>query len=200
MARWAIKLSAFQIENIQYRPRTANANADSLSRNPIEVTLKQEVEQSTLKGEEISKNVTAGRSETTNTQNRREISTIETIINILENTNILDDVKSEQQADSKLNHIIQQLKANPTPEFNDKGQPYVLISDILYKIKNSNRHYNQRMLGIKHLLVIPKTMQNKVLKWNVGRIVLVEHTFSVELYCPFMCVYLYVCLYLGSNK
>lgn len=101
----------------------------------------------------------------TNFQNRHELWTIETIINIWENTNILDDVKSEQQAESKLNHIIQQLKANPTPEFNDKRQPYVLINDILYKIKNSNRHYNQRMLGIKHLLVIPKTMQNKVLKW-----------------------------------
>ena len=165
LARWAIKLSAFQIENIQYRPGTANANADSLSRNPIGMTSKQEVEQSTLNAEEISKNVISGRSKTTNTRDCREISTIETIINIWENTNILDDIKSEQQADSKLNHIIQQLKTNPTPELNDKRQPHVLINDILYKIKNSNRHYNQWMLGIKHLLVIPKTMQNKVLKW-----------------------------------
>jgi hypothetical protein len=35
LARWAMKLSAFQIESIQYRPGTANANADSLSRNPV---------------------------------------------------------------------------------------------------------------------------------------------------------------------
>jgi hypothetical protein len=60
---------------------------------------------------------------------------------------------------------IQQLKANLSPEFNDKPQPFVLINDILYKVKNSNRHYNQRMLGNKHLLVIPKKMQNRLLEW-----------------------------------
>ncbi|CAF4967978.1 unnamed protein product, partial [Rotaria socialis] len=26
-------------------------------------------------------------------------------------------------------------------------------------------HYNQRIIGEKHLLVIPKTMQNKLLEW-----------------------------------
>ena len=163
LARWAMKLSAFQIENIQYRPGTANANADSLSRNPIIPT--SSVEQSIREVKEIKDNTMCEKNMATSNQNVHELAAIETIINIWENTNILDDVKNEQQADTNLNHIIQQLKANPSPEFNDKRQPFVLINDILYKIKNSNRHYNQRMLGNKHLLVIPKTMQNKLLKW-----------------------------------
>ncbi|CAF1691145.1 unnamed protein product, partial [Adineta ricciae] len=32
-------------------------------------------------------------------------------------------------------------------------------------IKNSNRHYNQRIIGNKHLLVVPKTKQAQILKW-----------------------------------
>jgi hypothetical protein len=35
LARWAMKLSTYQIEKIKHRPGKANANADSLSRNPI---------------------------------------------------------------------------------------------------------------------------------------------------------------------
>jgi hypothetical protein len=163
LARWAMKLSAFQIESIQYRPGTANANADSLSRNPIISTSSSE--KSAQEGMEIKENIISKEKDTNIVRKPYEISTIETIINLWENTNILDDIKNEQQADSNLNHIIQQLKANPSPEFNDKRQPFVLINDILYKIKNSNRHYNQRMLGNKHLLVIPKKMQNKLLEW-----------------------------------
>ena len=163
LARWAMKLSAFQIESIQYRPGTANANADSLSRNPITPTSSvQEVEQE-VRG--INENSTSEEKSEKRVQKPYEISTIETIINLWENTNILDDIKEEQQADAKLNHIIQQLKTDPSPEFNDKRQPFVLINDILYKIKNSNRHYNQRAFGNKHLLVIPKTMQNRTLRW-----------------------------------
>ena len=165
LARWAMKLSAFQIENIQYRPGAANANADSLSRNPIDTSSTQADEHSSCEVGGTQENLMYKRSTIGSSQNFHEVTAVETIINIWQNTNILDDVKAEQQADSKLNHIIQQLKANPSPEFNDKKQPYVLINDILYKIKNSNRHYNQRMLGNKHLLVIPKTMQNRLLNW-----------------------------------
>ena len=137
LARWAIKLSAYHIEEIRYRPGKANANADSLSRNPLP--------------DEIN--------------NSHELSTIETAINVWENTNILDNIKIEQRADPKLQHIIEHLETNPSPTFNDKRSPNVLINGLLYKIKNSNRHYNQRVLGTKHLLVIPKLMQHKLLQW-----------------------------------
>ncbi len=137
LARWAMKLSTYQIEEIKYRPGKANANADSLSRNPV-----------------LDDN-----------NNQHELSTLETAINIWEGTNILDDIKVQQRADLKLKPIIQQLETNPSAGFNDKRNPYALINGLLYKIKNSNRHYNQRVLGSKHLLVIPKTMQNKLLHW-----------------------------------
>ena len=161
LARWAMKLSAFQIESIQYRPGKANANADSLSRNPVENNLTQSAGQSTP---ETKKRLNE-EDNSNNLMKPHEISTIETVINLWESTNILDDIKQEQQADPKLNYIIQQLKAIPSPSYNDKRQPFVLINDILYKIKNSNRHYNQRILGNKHLLVIPNTMQHKLLQW-----------------------------------
>jgi transposase InsO family protein len=137
LARWAIKLSAFQIEEIRYRPGKANANADSLSRNPIPA--------------EIDKVL--------------ELSTVETAINLWENTNILDNIRTEQQADSKLQPIIQRLQSQTPQESNDKRNPYAIINGILYKIKNSNRHYNLRILGNKHLLVVPKSMQQKILQW-----------------------------------
>lgn len=138
LARWAMKLSAYQIENIQYRPGNQNTNADSLSRNPI----KNHDEDQPPK-----------------------VLAIETAINLWENTNILNEIKSEQEKDSKLKCIITHLRNNNTPITSDKRNPYVLINDILYKVKNSNRHYNQREIGNKHLLVIPKSMQQKLLTW-----------------------------------
>ncbi|CAF1158517.1 unnamed protein product, partial [Adineta ricciae] len=137
IARWAMKLSAYQIEEIRYRPGKSNANADSLSRNPLK----------------------------TDKDQQHELSTIETGINIWENTNILDDIKKEQQSDPKLKPIIDWLQSSTSTNFNDKRNPYVLINNLLYKIKNSNRHYNQRIIGNKHLLVVPKTKQAQILKW-----------------------------------
>ena len=137
LARWAMKLSAYQIENIQYRPGKQNANADSLSRNPV----------------------------TTDDAQHPKLLTIETAINIWENTNILAEIKQKQNEDEKLKPFITHLRNNETPMTNDKRNPYVLINDILYKVKNSNRHYNQREVGNKHLLVIPKSMQEKLLAW-----------------------------------
>lgn len=165
LARWAMKLSAFQIESIQYRPGTANGNADSLSRNPVADHTTEAAGQSETDDNEYIERRSVTRSRANNSLNTYEISTIDTIINLWENTNILEDLKKEQQADSKLNPIIQNLKTTTSPAINDKKQPFVLINDILYKIKNSNRHYNQRTLGNKHLLVIPKAMQHKLLQW-----------------------------------
>ncbi|CAF4588394.1 unnamed protein product, partial [Rotaria socialis] len=137
LARWAMKLSAYQIEEIKYRPGKLNANADSLSRNPLPDDI----------------------------VNQHEVSTIETAVNLWQNTNILKDIKEEQQADPKLKQIINFLETKPTTDSNDKRNPHILVNGLLYKIKNSNMHYNQRIIGEKHLLVIPKAMQNKLLEW-----------------------------------
>ncbi|CAF2775804.1 unnamed protein product [Rotaria sp. Silwood2] len=137
IARWAMKLSAYQIEEIRYRPGKLNANADSLSRNPLPDDI----------------------------INQHEVSTIETAVNLWQNTNILNDIKEEQQADPKLKQIINFLEIKPTTDSSDKRNPHILVNGLLYKVKNSNKHYNQRIIGEKHLLVIPKTMQNKLLEW-----------------------------------
>lgn len=137
LARWAMKLSAYQIEEIKYRPGKLNANADSLSRNPLP----------------------------NDDTNQHEVLTMETAINLWQNTNMLNDIGKEQEKDTKLKPIIEFLKAQPTAEFNGKRNPYILINGLLYKIKNSKKHYNQRLLGKKHLLVIPRVMQNKLLDW-----------------------------------
>jgi transposase InsO family protein len=137
LARWAMQLSSFQIEEIKYRPGKSNANADSLSRNPLP----------------------------TETENVKEISNVETVISIWENTSILDNIRTEQEKDSKLQPIIKQLRSQPPPATTTKRSPYILINDRLYKVKNSNRGYNVRVLGNKHLVVIPKTMQHKLLQW-----------------------------------
>jgi hypothetical protein len=87
LARWAMKLSAFQIESIQYRPGTANANADSLSRNPITpISSLQDPEQEVG---EIKENITSKEKDKIMVRKPYEISTIETIINLWQNTNIL---------------------------------------------------------------------------------------------------------------
>ncbi|CAF4933047.1 unnamed protein product, partial [Rotaria sp. Silwood2] len=86
----AMKLSAYQIEEIKYRPGRLNANADSLSRNPL----------------------------SNNDINQLEVSTIETAVNLWQNTNILDDIRKEQEADSKLKPIIELLKTAPSTDFN----------------------------------------------------------------------------------
>ena len=136
IARWAIKLSAYQIEEIKYRPGKSNANADSLSRNPAPNEIKH-----------------------------CEVSTIETAINLWESTNILDDIKEQQRTDPKLQNIIQSCESKPETATINKRNSFILINGILYRIKNNKKHYNQRVKGEKHLLVIPRAIQSKVLQW-----------------------------------
>ncbi|CAF4747089.1 unnamed protein product, partial [Rotaria magnacalcarata] len=80
----------------KYRPGKLNANADSLSRNPLPDDI----------------------------VNQHEVSTIETAVNLWHNTNILKDIKEEQQADPKLKQIINFLETKPTTDSNDKRNPH----------------------------------------------------------------------------
>jgi hypothetical protein len=109
---------------------TANANADSLSRNPISTTPVFDSGESIPEVKE-TKNKLSQQQEINgvNSTKSYEISTIDTLINLWENTNILEDVKKEQHAEAKLNRIIQQLKANSSPTTNnDKRQPFVQVT------------------------------------------------------------------------
>ena len=45
VAKWAMKLSTYQIESINYRPAQQNGNADSLSRNSQRDVTKNETQQ-----------------------------------------------------------------------------------------------------------------------------------------------------------
>lgn len=136
LARWAMKISPYHII-IQHRPGTSNANGDFMSRYPIE----------------------------SNEPNSVELNSIEAGLNILEGTNLLDNIYNEQRTDPRLEKIIQSLISNPTVPFNIKHTSYVLINNLLYKVRHYNTYTNQRLLGNKHLLVIPKTLQNMILQW-----------------------------------
>lgn len=96
LARWAMKISSFHII-IQHRPGNSNANGDFMSRYPIK----------TAKSTSI------------------EINSIEVGLNILEGTNLLDDIQTEQRKDPRLNRIIQSIMSKPTPSFNMKHTSYL---------------------------------------------------------------------------
>ena len=138
LARWAMHLTAFQIKEINYRPGKINTNADSLSRYPPP-------DSTSSNGEELSE--------------------IQTVINLWQSTNILDGIKTEQQKDKKLKPIIDELVASPTPTFSSNRSAYVLINNLLYKIRKSNKNQDHRVISNKHLLVIPSSMQNDLITW-----------------------------------
>ena len=136
LARWAMKLSPYNIV-IQHRPGTSNPNGDFVSRYPIENTDALKI----------------------------ELSTIESAVNIWENTNVLDDVQLKQTQDPRLHQIIQRLKGNLSVPFGDKHAPYVLINNLLYKARQIHSYKDHRLFGEKYLLVVPQSMQSDVLHW-----------------------------------
>jgi transposase InsO family protein len=90
---------------------------------------------------------------------------LEATINVWQNTNIVSDIKKEQEKDAELKPIIEQLRRAAPSAHTNKRNPNVLINGILYKVKNCNSRYNQHRRGEKHLLVIPKSMQQELLRW-----------------------------------
>ncbi|CAM4838051.1 unnamed protein product [Rotaria magnacalcarata] len=136
LARWAMKLSPYHII-IQHRPGKSNANGDFVSRYPI----------------------------TDSDSSPFEVNSIDVVLNILEGTNILEDIRAQQQADPQLARIIETLKEHPSTPFGDKHAPYLFINDLLYKVRHINSYNDQRLLGNKHLLAIPQSLQHQILTW-----------------------------------
>ena len=108
LARWAMHLAAFQIKEIKYRPGATNTNSDPLSRYP-------QPEASLYRQQEVTE--------------------IDSVVNIWENTNILNETLEEQRKDEKLKSIIDDLTTSATPTFSSSRSPYVLVNGLLYKIK-----------------------------------------------------------------
>ena len=152
-----MKLSPYHLI-IQHRLGTSNLNADFISRQLISQT----------------------------TFDSAEINAVGSALNILEGSNILDNIRVEQQKDPRLAHIIQALTHTPRLLFGDKHGPYILINNILYRIRHINFYNEQRLLGNKHLLVIPKSLRNQILHWahdhptagHAGRIKTLSFSFS----------------------
>ena len=136
LARWAMKISPYNII-IQHRPGASNTNGDFMSRYPLPDTA----------------------------PHYSELNSIDYGLNILEGTNLLDHIRSQQQNDPRFARIIHTLKQNPSVPFGDKHAPYILINDLLYKVRHRNSYTNQRLLGHKHLLVIPPSLQRDILRW-----------------------------------
>ena len=136
LARWAMKLSPYNII-IQHRPGKSNPNDDFVSRYPI----------------------------TSTKASPPVLNSIDIGLNILEGTNIPDDIQVEQLQDPRTARIIQELQPNISQHGGNKHAPYILINNLLYKIRHINSYNDQRLLGHKHLLVIPQSLQQQLLKW-----------------------------------
>ena len=135
LARWAMKLSPYHLI-IQHRAGSKNPNGDFMSRYPVP----------------------------TSPNDPSELNSVEHSINILDDTTILDEIRFEQQKDPRLLRIIQSLTTQSAPLFNSKHAPYILINNILYKTRHFNSYSDQRALGTKHLLVVPHSLQSKLLQ------------------------------------
>ncbi|CAF1027404.1 unnamed protein product [Rotaria magnacalcarata] len=136
LARWSMKLPPYNIV-IQHRPGTSNPNGDFMSRYSLQ----------------------------TNTTTAQELNSLESGINMLEGTNLLDNIRSAQRKDALLLRIIQSLSSQLPGPFNAKHSPYIVINTLLYKIRHFNSYTDQRLLGSKYLLVIRQTLQMTILRW-----------------------------------
>ena len=58
--------------------------------------------------------------------------------------------EKEQRADPKLKHIIDFLETRPISQLEEKHNPHVLVYGLLYKIKNSEKHYSQQVIVEKY--------------------------------------------------
>ena len=134
LARWAMKLSPYNLI-IQHRPGASNPNGDFMSRYPLPDT----------------------------PLCHSELNSIESDLTILKDTNFLDDIRCQQGKGPRLACIIRTLKENPSIPFGDKHAPYILINDLLYKVRHKNSYTNHRLLGHKHLLVVPQSLQHHML-------------------------------------
>ena len=164
LAHWAMKLSPHHLI-IQHRPGSSNLNGDFLSRYPMPQRTSDSV----------------------------EINAFDSALNILEGTNILDDIRVEQHKDPHLARIIQALIDTPLIPFGNKHGPYILINNVLYRVRHINSYNEQRLLGNKHLLVMPKSLQNQIPHWahdhpTVGHAGRIKHVFrlSSRVYRPSM--------------
>ncbi|CAM4789456.1 unnamed protein product [Rotaria magnacalcarata] len=102
LARWPMKLSSYNIV-IQHRPDTSNPNGDFMSRYSLQI----------------------------NTTTAQELNSLESGINILEGTNLLDNIRSAQQKDARLLRIIQSISSQHPVPFNTKHSPYIVINTLL---------------------------------------------------------------------
>ncbi|CAF2205227.1 unnamed protein product [Rotaria magnacalcarata] len=137
LARWAISLSAFNIVDIKYKPGKINTNCDTLSRYPLSPHL-------TLLNTTSSP----------------------PLLNLWDNCTLLDDIRTEQYNDARLKPIVDIL-SNPTHPLHHKFHPpFTLINGILYRYRSPSNNTHQRLAGMQHLLVIPKSLQSQILSWT----------------------------------
>jgi hypothetical protein len=135
LARWAMKLSPYHII-IQHRPGSSNPNGDFVYRYPIGAD-----------------------------QSSPELCAVESAVNIWEGIHLLDDIREQQLQDPRLSRIITLLQSQPSVPFGNKHAPYILLNNLLYKIRHFNAYRDQRPFINKHLLVVPQSMQRDLLIW-----------------------------------
>ena len=130
-----MKISPYNII-IQHRSGASNTNGDFMARYPLPDT----------------------------PPHCSEVNPIDSDLNVLEGTTLLDHIRSQQRNDPLLARIIHTLKENSSVPFGDQHASYILINDLLYKVRHKNSYTNQRLLDHKHLLVVPSSLQRDILR------------------------------------
>ncbi|CAF1613983.1 unnamed protein product [Rotaria magnacalcarata] len=138
LARWAISLSAFNIVDIKYKPGKTNTNCDTLSRYPLSPHL-------------TILNTTPPTSP---------------LLNLWNNCTLLDNIREEQYNDAQLRPIVDILSNDAHPLHHKFHPPFLLINGILYRYRSPPYNPHQRLTGLRHLLVIPHSLQSQLLTWT----------------------------------